>query len=77
MRVVKVFFRREKEYSTRGHSAHGQTCDRQTDRRTEKAAPLWQLESLFGGISSKFSLANHFGWPGSESIFDIYQDSPL
>ena len=70
MRVVKVFFRREKEYSTRGHSAHGQT-------QRERAAPLWQLESLFGGISSKFSLANHFGWPGSESVFDISQDPPL
>lgn len=50
--------------------AHGQT-------QRERAAPLWQLESLLWGISSKFSLANHFGWPGSESIFNIAQDPPL
>ena len=60
-------FRREKEYSTRGHSTW-------TDSERESCTPV---ASLLWGISSKFSLANHFGWPGSESIFDIAQDPPL
>ena len=72
VREVKLCFRREKEYSTCGHRAHGQT-----QRERERAASLWQFESLLWGISSKFSLANHVGLPGSESIFDISQDPPL
>ena len=38
---------------------------------------MWQLELLLWGISSWFSLANHFNLPGSQSIYGISQDPPM
>ena len=42
-----------------------------------RLVPSWQLESLLWGISSGFSLVNHFGLPGSLPIFSISQDPPM
>ena len=33
--------------------------------------PSWWFELFIWGISSRFSLANHFALPGSESVFGI------
>ena len=36
----------------------------------------WQFELLLWGISSGFPLTNHFGLPGSPSLFAVSQDPP-
>ena len=36
-----------------------------------------QFESLLWSISSGFPSANCFNLPGSQSIFDIFQDPPM
>ena len=33
--------------------------------------PHGSLNYLYGGISSRFPLANHFALPGSESVFSL------
>ena len=47
--------------------------DRYTGRLRERIAPSWSFKSLTWGISSWFSLANHFDLP-SESVFGISKD---
>ena len=51
--------------------------DRHMGRLRERVTPAWQFESLIWGISSRFPLANHFGLPGSKSIFGVSQDFPM
>ena len=45
--------------------------------RVSRVVPSWQFELLSWGISSGFPLANHFDWPGSQSVGDISQDLPM
>ena len=49
--------------------------DRHTGGLRESGALM--VELLLWGVSSGFSLANHFDLPGSESIFGISQDPPV
>ena len=53
--------------------------DRNTGKVREShwVTPSWQFELLLWDISSGFPLANHFGLPGSESLFDISLDPPI
>ena len=39
--------------------------------------PLWQFELLLWVVFSRFPLANHFGLPGSQSLFGLSQDPPI
>ena len=38
---------------------------------------MWQFKSLIWGTSSRFPLASHFDFPGSESLFGLSQDPPM
>ena len=49
---------------------------RHRGRLRDWVTPLW-FESLLWGISSRFSLANHFDFPGSEPVFGISQEPPM
>ena len=51
--------------------------DRHTGRLREKVVPSWEFESLLWGIPSRFPLANHLAFPGSESVFGISQCPPM
>ena len=44
--------------------------------RLRETCPRGDLNHLYGGISSRFSLANHFALPGSESVFGITWGPP-
>ena len=51
------------------------------DTRTDSESPWvtlsWQFELALWDIFSRFSLANHFDFPGSLFIFGIFQDCPM
>ena len=51
--------------------------DRHTGGNIERVTCLWLFESLLWGISSRFSLANHFDLSGSDFVFSIYQDPSM
>ena len=47
------------------------------ERKSHWVAPSWQCELLLWSISSWFPLANHFDFPGSQSIFGISQEPSM
>ena len=44
---------------------------------SERVAPMWEFESLTMGHFFQVSLSNHLTLPGSESMFGLFQGSPV